>query len=797
MPVMQRMPVPRRTLKQARGSLPAHPCQRGPRYSPHGKHTLVIKAMGKDRTLCPCSHDTSTYYLGNETWEVGPRYRLKKYLGSGSFSSVCSAEDTETGQLVALKKISNVNSNLENARIVLREVCILRRLCHPHIIELHDAFWKPSPTGKMKLVNGSLVRSGIDVYLVMEHCGGGDLHELRGQLTASQIRGLMHQLLKAVQYMHGLNVWHRDLKSANVLLTVHEGRHIAKVADLGSARSGAGRDPHARRTLDDLVSTPSGVTMKATSLDPKLAAAAQTMTTRVCTPCYRAPEVVLSRGRYSSAMDMWSLGCIFGELLQRMERAGASFTPNLAIMPVFQFSTWSPNTPALGVSLRDTDDAVAGRELRAIFDVIGTPEWACIEAVESERWRSFLRRLPAQAPHLMRRFGVSGEPAVDMLRRLLAFDPKRRCCAEEALSHEYFAGVCDDSDADEEDTRQAAADADAAPTAPADVEMHTPFESGAAPPAAAPPKTAAVSPVLISATQRTRSWGVSPPTAANGRHKNAPGARSRQFSSCEMGLRLAETAGALAGTGTVWPAAGAGATPPIKRSRPPSAEASGSEAMEEDDQGQTSGRRHSAQHYYDIVEPAAALEALEGELGRLIAANGGVSDGQQGDTIACHAVCTLIKQECDAEAERQRMLREQRPPQTPSSPGEQTAFQRRWWGRRQPLEPDPRNMSAAVARSSPPSPPQVERLRRLSLEGSDGSGLLRVSGSPRFLVPQSHEDSATMGPEEQLRPGRHDEWSLASGHDLTAPEGPVWGGGLGGMDVDQKTQEVITRQQLR
>lgn len=82
---------------------------------------------------------------------------------------------------------------------------------------------------------------------------------------------------------------------------------------------------------------------------------------RVCTPCYRAPEVVLSRGRYSSAMDMWSLGCIFGELLQRMERTGASFTPNLAIMPVFQFSTWSPNTPDLGVSLRDADDAIAGR----------------------------------------------------------------------------------------------------------------------------------------------------------------------------------------------------------------------------------------------------------------------------------------------------------------------------------------------------------------------------------------------------------------------------------------------------
>lgn len=85
----------------------------------------------------------------------------------------------------------------------------------------------------MKMVGGKLVRSGIDVYLVMEHCGGGDLHELRGQLTASQIRSLMHQLLTAVEYMHGLNVWHRDLKSANVLLTVQEGRHIAKIADLG------------------------------------------------------------------------------------------------------------------------------------------------------------------------------------------------------------------------------------------------------------------------------------------------------------------------------------------------------------------------------------------------------------------------------------------------------------------------------------------------------------------------------------------------------------------------------------
>jgi hypothetical protein len=79
----------------------------------------------------------------------------------------------------------------------------------------------------------------------------------------------------------------------------------------------------------------------------------ETACRRVCTPCYRAPEVVIARGKYTSAMDMWSIGCIFGELLQRMERAGASFTPKLTIMPVFQFSNWSPPTPVAGSTYQD------------------------------------------------------------------------------------------------------------------------------------------------------------------------------------------------------------------------------------------------------------------------------------------------------------------------------------------------------------------------------------------------------------------------------------------------------------
>lgn len=88
----------------------------------------------------------------------------------------------------------------------------------------------------------------------------------------------------------------------------------------------------------------------------------------VCTPCYRAPEVVIARGKYTAAMDMWSVGCIFGELLQRMERAGASFTPKLTIMPVFQFSNWSPPTPDFGSTYQD--GVLAGKVRSAALPVL-------------------------------------------------------------------------------------------------------------------------------------------------------------------------------------------------------------------------------------------------------------------------------------------------------------------------------------------------------------------------------------------------------------------------------------------
>lgn len=81
----------------------------------------------------------------------------------------------------------------------------------------------------------------------------------------------------------------------------------------------------------------------------------------------------------------------------------------------------------LAHKLSYTQAAAAFQELHAIFAVIGTPEWACIELVENPRWRAYLLHLPALAPCLVRNFGFADEVALDLLRRLLAFDPSRRC----------------------------------------------------------------------------------------------------------------------------------------------------------------------------------------------------------------------------------------------------------------------------------------------------------------------------------------------------------------------------------
>jgi len=193
---------------------------------------------------------------------------------------------------------------------------------------------------------------------------------------ASEVKTLLLQLASGVAYLHDNWILHRDLKTSNLLLN---NRGQLKIADFGMARYVGDPPP------------------------PKL-------TQLVVTLWYRAPELLLGATRYGQAIDMWSIGCIFGELLTRE--------------PLLQ-------------GKNEVD------ELQQIFEFCGLPT--------EETWPSFRRlpnaralRLPAKAPGsvsgsaVRARFPLLTAAGVSLLNSLLALDPERRPSAREMLTHEYF-----------------------------------------------------------------------------------------------------------------------------------------------------------------------------------------------------------------------------------------------------------------------------------------------------------------------------------------------------------------------
>ena len=380
-----------------------------------------------------------------ETWDVGARYVVTRMLGEGSFGAVALARDTKyDGAWTALKRIPNALASEHDARKVLREVVALHRSRHPNVCTLRDAFTRSASSGARKLDvrTMTLKAVSIDVYLSFEYAEGGDVYGMRGQLSAQEVRGLMQQAAEGVRYCHSVGIMHRDIKSANTLLGKHRyGGRVIKLCDFGSAR---GSFEGVVRGEDDIVDVEGSAKRRRVHSRQSSATAMEqsVLTSNVMTPCYRAPEVIMGGEGYSNAVDVWALGCIFAELLQRQCTMGA-LNPKLAVQPLFQFDDTALRVPQTGECFGDDacDENAEQRQaqLDKLFNVIGTPTWGEISRIKSSRWREYLQSIPGRAGSLDSRFHIGVDAtARDLLKRMLRFDPTTRATCEEILAHEYF-----------------------------------------------------------------------------------------------------------------------------------------------------------------------------------------------------------------------------------------------------------------------------------------------------------------------------------------------------------------------
>uniref|UniRef100_A0A4W4GXY3 Mitogen-activated protein kinase n=1 Tax=Electrophorus electricus TaxID=8005 RepID=A0A4W4GXY3_ELEEL len=308
-------------------------------------------------------------------FEVGEEYDIIETIGTGAYGVVSSARRRDNGQQVAIKKIPNAFEVVTNAKRTLRELKILKHFKHDNIIAIKDILQPAVPHSAFK-----------SVYVVLDLMES-DLHQIihsRQPLTPEHTRYFLYQLLRGLKYIHSANVIHRDLKPSNLL--VNENCEL-KIGDFGMARGLSAAHADESRSF---------------------------MTEYVATRWYRAPELMLSLHHYSLAIDIWSVGCIFAEMLGRKQ-----------LFPGKHYV----------------------HQLQLILSVLGTPPETIVRAIGAERVRSFVQSLPSKAPVPLSRLYPHAEPAaLDLLGAMLRFDPRERISVCEALEHPYLAKYHDSDD---------------------------------------------------------------------------------------------------------------------------------------------------------------------------------------------------------------------------------------------------------------------------------------------------------------------------------------------------------------
>ena len=421
--------------------------------------------------------------------EWGPildKYEPTQVLGQGSYGKVIAAIDKTTKKKVAIKKVNELFEDIVDSKRVLREITLLRFMKNQFIVELLDIEYDRN-------------NKNFDcIYLIFE-CLPSDLKKLIKSSTflkMDDVRMYVYHILCGLKYIHSCAVLHRDLKPGNILL---DKNYQIKICDFGLARcvnidtddeiieqvpeqkqidtsklskhsdflnkyTGGGNDKKEEKaedkkddttkSKDSSASTKSG---KGRGPPPKLKflknqKKEQILSVHVVSRWYRAPELILIETNYTSSIDVWSVGCIFGELMMMIKENAKTFMDRT---PLFPGQSCFPLSPPGSKKVKVNEFGFPNEkadQLNIIFDVIGSPDEESMGFVSDPNAVLYLKSLSQKKKNKINfkaKFPGSSEESLDLLQKMLIFDPKKRITVQQSLEHPFFKDIRDPSKEEE------------------------------------------------------------------------------------------------------------------------------------------------------------------------------------------------------------------------------------------------------------------------------------------------------------------------------------------------------------
>lgn len=318
-----------------------------------------------------------TVEVGDTTFRILRRYTNLRPIGSGAQGFVCAAFDCLTETNVAIKKLSRPFQNVTHAKRAFREFSIMKLVNHKNIISLLNAF---TPSKTLDEFN--------DVYIVMELMDANLCQVIQMDLDHERISYLLYQMLCGIKHLHSAGIIHRDLKPSNIVV---RSDCTLKILDFGLART---------------------------------AGTSFMMTPYVVTRYYRAPEVILGMG-YKENVDIWSVGCIFGEMIR-----GQVIFPGSD-----HIDQWNKIIEQLGTPSREF---LCRLQPTVRNYVENRPKYAGYPLD---------KLFPDQLfPSDSEQSKLTATLARDLLGRMLIIDPDKRMSVDEALNHPYINVWFEDSE---------------------------------------------------------------------------------------------------------------------------------------------------------------------------------------------------------------------------------------------------------------------------------------------------------------------------------------------------------------